>query len=159
MPISARRPFRQRCTMTLPAAPLRIHATCVALDGRGVLLRGPSAAGKSDLALRLIDGGAVLVADDQVLLDASNGVLYARSPENIAGLLEVRGVGIVPVPHAPQCAVALVVDLVAHDEIDRLPEPQSCTLAGVPLPLLALNPFEASAAAKLRLALRLPRRS
>jgi len=77
-----------------PQTMLRIHGTCVALSGLGVLLRGPSGSGKSDLALRLIDGGAKLVADDQVelALDAAGRVM-ARAPATLSGLLEVRGIG------------------------------------------------------------------
>ena len=72
----------------------QVHGTCIAIDGAGVLLRGPSGCGKSDLALRLIDGGAVLVADDRVSLEARAGDLVASAPDALAGLLEVRGVGI-----------------------------------------------------------------
>jgi HPr Serine kinase C-terminal domain len=74
---------------------LMVHGTVVAIDGGGVLLRGPSGRGKSDLALRLIDAGARLVADDQVLLQRSGMQVLARAPAVLAGLLEIRGVGIV----------------------------------------------------------------
>lgn len=130
-----------------------VHATCVAIDGWAVLLRGPPGAGKSDLALRLIDRGARLVADDQVALTAVGGRLVARPPAALAGRLEARGLGIVPVEHVAEAPVALVVDLVAPEAVDRLPEPASETLLGIGLPRIALAPFEASAAAKLRLVL------
>ncbi|HEY7607812.1 MAG TPA: RNase adapter RapZ [Alphaproteobacteria bacterium] len=132
---------------------LCLHATCVAIGGAGVLLRGPSGAGKSDLALRLIEAGAKLVADDQVLLAVENGRLVARAPASIAGQLEVRGVGIVPVATVAAAPVALVADLVAADAVERLPEPESDTIVGVALARLQLAPFEVSAPAKLRLAL------
>jgi serine kinase of HPr protein (carbohydrate metabolism regulator) len=139
----------------------RVHATCVALRARrgwrGVLLRGPSGSGKSDLALRLIDGGARLVADDQTELVPRAGRLIARAPGTIAGLIEVRGVGIVRLARdqlVTQVALALLVDLAAAPQIERLPEPSRESLLGHDLPLLALAPFEASAAAKLRLAFR-----
>ena len=141
-----------------------VHATCVALRAGprheadpgagallGVLLRGPSGAGKSDLALRLIDEGARLVADDQTALARRDGVLVARAPAAIAGRMEVRGVGIAALPRIDEVRLALVVDLVEAGALERLPEPASCKILGVELPLLRLDPFEASAAAKLRL--------
>jgi RNase adaptor protein for sRNA GlmZ degradation len=130
-----------------------MHATCVALAQGAVLLRGPSGAGKSDLALRLIEDGARLVADDQVLLAAENGRLMARAPAPIAGRIEVRGLGIVPVATAAEAPVLLLADLVAPEAVERLPEPASETILGIALPRVALAPFEASAPAKLRLAL------
>jgi len=132
---------------------MHIHATCVSVCGAGVLLRGPSGAGKSDLALRLIDGGAMLVADDRVELAAGTGQVLARAPAALAGLLEVRGVGILPMPHIEEAPVALVVDLVTPDRVARLPEPDHVMLCGMNLPRLELTPFEASAPAKIRLAL------
>ncbi|MHA1152616.1 MAG: RNase adapter RapZ [Alphaproteobacteria bacterium] len=143
-------------------SPKLLHATCVAFDGRdgplGVLLRGPPGAGKSDLALRLIDRGARLVADDQcevTIEDRAAGPrLIARAPAAIAGALEVRGLGIAEVPSLGQAPVALVVDLVARDEVERLPDTAVEEILGVELPLLALDPFEAAAPVKLDLALR-----
>lgn len=129
-----------------------IHASCVALDGTGLMLRGPSGAGKSDLALRLIDDGARLVADDQVCLERSGEQLIASPPPRIAGLLEVRGLGVVRLDHMPSCPVGLVVDLTAPHEVERLPEDPWTDLAGLRLPRVKLAPFEASAVAKLRLA-------
>jgi serine kinase of HPr protein (carbohydrate metabolism regulator) len=129
-----------------------IHATCVVVGGAGVLLRGPSGSGKSDLALRLIDGGAALVADDRVLLARENGRLVGRAPPAIAGLLEVRGLGLVPVTPVPAAEIDLVVDLRPCGAIERLPEPAWCAYLGVRLPLVALEPFHASATAKVRFA-------
>ena len=129
-----------------------IHATCVALAGTGVLLRGSPGNGKSDLALRLVDGGAVLVADDQVSLTARDGRLFAAPPQAIAGKIEVRGIGIVTVPHAAEAPVALAVDLVAPGAVERMPTPSHCSYLGIDLPLVALAPFEASTPAKVRLA-------
>jgi serine kinase of HPr protein (carbohydrate metabolism regulator) len=130
-----------------------VHGTTVALEGEGVLLRGPSGSGKSDLALRLIDGGARLIADDQTELTRVADGLLARSPASIAGRMEVRGVGILRVPTVPSALLRLVIDLVAPDRVERLPEPQFCDYLQCSLPLLALAPFEASAPAKIRLAL------
>jgi len=129
-----------------------VHATCVAIDGAAVLIRGAPGAGKSDLALRLIDGGAALVADDQVELEARGDELWARAPARLRGRLEVRGLGIVELPAVDAARVVLVVDLSAPDEVERLPETGYATLAGAALPRLRLAPFEASAPAKLRLA-------
>lgn len=138
-----------------------VHATCIALPARGrawqgVLLRGPSGSGKSDLALRLIEGGARLVADDQTALARRGRHVIATVPTTIAGLLEVRGVGIVKLGRGQllaQAPVALLVDLVPPKRIERIPEPAQERMLGLDLPVLALTPFEASAAGKLRLAL------
>jgi len=133
-----------------------VHATCVAIDGVGVLIRGPSGSGKSDLALRLIEGGAVLVADDQVAVEASGKALLARAPAALRGLLEVRGVGIVALASQDSAPVGLVVDLVPGGAVERLPAPAAAAaIAGVAIPCVALAAFEASAPAKVRLAVRL----
>jgi HPr kinase/phosphorylase len=134
---------------------IRVHATSVALGGEGILLRGPSGSGKSDLALRLIDEGARLVADDQTELERVGAGIEMRAPVTIAGRIEARGLGIVPVPSVAAAPLRLVVDLVAPAAVERLPEPEFCSLLGLSLPLLRLAPFAASATAKLRLALRL----
>jgi serine kinase of HPr protein (carbohydrate metabolism regulator) len=130
-----------------------IHASCVELDDGAVLLRGPSGAGKSDLALRLIDRGARLVADDRVDLTVHRGRLIARAPAAIAGLIEIRGIGLIQVSVVAEAVVALAVDLTPGAMPERMPEPSTLTLAGIDLPLIALDPFQASAAAKIRLAL------
>ena len=134
---------------------LLVHGTCVDLDGIGVLIIGPPGSGKSDLAIRLIDAGARLVADDYLWLENADGGLVAAVPESIAGLLEVRGLGIVKLSYRDTCAVRLCVDLVAPDEIDRLPAAgQSASYEGVEIRRLALEGFEASAVAKVKLAAR-----
>ena len=148
-----------------------VHATCVAVAchgeaGReeagqaeagpntGVLLFGPSGAGKSDLALRLIDRGARLVADDQTYLSLQDGKLWAQAPESLAGRMEVRGLGILRMPHEEKIEVTACFQLVEASAIERLPEKKSRSFLGVSLPSLDLFPFEASADAKLRLAVR-----
>jgi serine kinase of HPr protein (carbohydrate metabolism regulator) len=136
------------------AKSILIHATCVAVAGAGILLRGHSGAGKSDLALRLIDTGAQLVADDQVELIRHDDALVAKPPHALAGLLEVRGQGIVKLHYQPEASVCLVADLVAPDQVERLPEPATARLLDCDIPLIRLDPFSASAAAKLRLAVR-----
>ena len=131
-----------------------IHGTCVAVDGAGVLLCGPSGNGKSDLALRLIDGGALLVADDLTRLVRERGGLLAVAPERLAGRMEVRGLGIVALPHVRRAPLTLIVDLVAPEAIERLPEALTRSHLGLAVPLIRLDPFEASAPAKVRLAAR-----
>lgn len=132
----------------------QIHATCVELSGVGVLLLGPPGAGKSDLALRLIDDGARLVADDRTDLERVDDKLYASAPATIAGRIEIRGLGIRPVPAVARARVRLAVDLTRDRDIERMPEPATREILGIAVPLIALDPFTASAAAKLRLAAR-----
>ena len=131
-----------------------VHGTAVAIDGRAVLLRGPSGAGKSDLALRLIDAGARLVADDQTELVRVGERIMVRPPATIIGLIEVRGIGIFRLEPLLEAPLALVADLGSGDPVERLPEPRREPVLGLDLPVIGLAPFEASAAAKLRLALR-----
>lgn len=129
---------------------MQIHASCIELAGAGILLRGPSGSGKSDLALRLIDGGARLVADDRTDLAVEDGRLIASSPATIAGKLEIRGIGILAMPNVSRSRIGVAVDLVAASAVERLPAGQRCSYLGVELPLIAVAPFEASAPAKLR---------
>lgn len=128
-----------------------LHASCVAIDGRGVLLEGPSGSGKSDLALRLIDGGARLVADDQVEIAAREGRLLAGAPGALEGLIEARGQGLFRVEPAGTVPLALAVALAKPP--GRLPAPAVRTLLGIDLPAVTIDPFEASAPARLRLVL------
>lgn len=136
-----------------------VHGTCVALAGRAALLRGTPGAGKSDLALRFVSGfgeeGAGLVSDDQVRLQKAGGTLRAAAPEALAGRLEVRGIDIIEIAFVGSADLVLIVDLVAREEVPRLPfDPlPSETLLGVSLPVLALDPFAASAPLKLKIAL------
>lgn len=136
------------------AAPDTIHASCVALDGLGVLIIGPSGSGKSDLALRLIDRGAVLVSDDRCIVAADDtGGLTAAPPAALAGLIEVRGIGIVPVDCLARIALALVVTL--EGDPPRMPdETDTFALCGQALPRLRIDARAASAPLKVALALR-----
>jgi serine kinase of HPr protein (carbohydrate metabolism regulator) len=136
----------------------RIHGVCIDIGGTGVLIRGEPGSGKSDLALRLIDGGARLVADDQVEIRHNDGAAIAAPPVALAGYLEVRGVGIVAVDCIAEARLGLIVDLSDRDAIERMPEPRTEIVAGVTVPVIRLDPFAASAAAKLRLAVRALRR-
>lgn len=132
-----------------------VHATAVAIDGAAVLLRGPSAGGKSDLALRLIDRGGRLVSDDRTVLTLRDGCVEASAPPEIAGRMEIRGLGIVRVPACGAATIRLVVDLVPAGEVERMPRETSTALLGLPIPTMRLDPFEASADAKVRIALRM----
>jgi len=132
---------------------ITLHATCVAIRDRGVLILGPSGSGKSDLALRLIDRGAELVSDDGTIVEARNGRLIARAGPNIAGKIEARGVGILTLPYRLDVALALAVDLSAPPQ--RLPDEKlpAYGIEGVDLPCLALIPFENLSAFKVEQAL------
>ncbi|WP_417784139.1 HPr kinase/phosphorylase [Terasakiella pusilla] len=133
----------------------QIHATAIAIDEQGILLRGASGAGKSDLALRLIEQGAQLISDDRVDLTLKGNDVFADAPVPLQGLLEVRHLGILRLQNLGATPLKLVVDLTSPEELERMPEDQTVTLEGVELPLLRLNPFEASAPAKLSLGLAL----
>lgn len=133
---------------------IHLHATCVSISGTGVLIRGAPGSGKSDLALRLIDQGAELVSDDYCEVTAEHGRLMAASPETIAGKLEIRGFGIVKLPHIEKVAVGLIVDLCKPSDIPRLPDEKSTVVENVVVAWLQLDPFTASAAHKVRMAVR-----
>lgn len=132
-----------------------VHAGCIAAwtrEGwRGAIIEGPSGSGKSDLALRLLDEGFRLVADDRTRLWRSEGRLFGAAPETLAGLLEARGVGILGEPALAMAEVMLkVVCLPPGAAPDRLPDPEAEPVLGQPLPVLKLSALEASAPAKLR---------
>ena len=128
---------------------MRVHASCIAFEGMGVLLRGPPGAGKSDLALRAVEAGARLVADDLVALDLRDGRVWASPLPQAGGRLEVRGVGIVRLPALDGAPLVLLADLAAPE---RLPERDFEPVLGQPLRRIRLAPFEISAAIKLRIA-------
>jgi serine kinase of HPr protein (carbohydrate metabolism regulator) len=128
-----------------------IHASCVAIGGRGVLLAGRSGVGKSDLAARLIDRGAELVSDDYTELRCVGETLLARAPTTIAGKLELRGIGIIELEPAADVAICLYADLDSPPE--RLPEAATVRLAGLEIPRVALAALEPSAPLKLEYAL------
>lgn len=138
--------------MNLRLSSETMHASCVAIDGRAVLIAGPSGSGKSDLALRLIDRGFVLVSDDQTIVRKENGRLVASAPATIAGKLEIRGIGIVDMETVSDVPVALAVDLTS--EIQRLPDDsRERTVLGLRVPLISVDALTASAPSKVALAL------
>ncbi|MCY7281743.1 MAG: HPr kinase/phosphatase C-terminal domain-containing protein [Sphingomonas bacterium] len=129
-----------------------LHATTVALDGRAVILAGRSGSGKSDLALRLLDRGFVLVSDDQTMVRKLDGRLVASAPPTIKGKLEVRGIGIVEVEQVDDVPVCLYVEVAI--EVERLPEDsRERLLLGIAVPLVSLDALTASAPAKVAIAL------
>ncbi len=117
-----------------PAGEIR-HGTCVAVEGRGLLILGPSGAGKSALALRLLALGAALVADDRTALSVENGRLIARSPAALRGLIEARGLGILRAPSVEHAEIRLVADL-EQTEDQRLPPLRRITILGCALDLV-----------------------
>jgi HPr kinase/phosphorylase len=116
-------------------AALVLHASCVAVDGRGLLILGPSGSGKSALALQMMALGARLVADDRVEIASEGGRLIARCPAAIRGLIEARGVGILRADALAEAPLHLVADL-THAESARLPDAQSTVLLGQRLDLV-----------------------
>lgn len=128
-----------------------LNATCVSIDNKGVLIAGPAGAGKSDLALRLIDAGAQLVADDQTELRIEKKQLLASAPKTIKGLFEVRHVGLIRMPFTASALVALYVELaLMHEKLERLPENDPLYLLDHPVRRLKLPAFAASTPAKIR---------
>lgn len=130
-----------------------VHGTAVVIGGHGVLLRGPSGSGKSDLALRLIDRGAKLIGDDILHIEMSDGLPVLAFAPSIAGKMEVRGVGICTLDFVERAPLTLVVDLTT--DIDRMPPAdQRAEMGDFSVPLYKLDPFQDSSVLKVELALR-----
>lgn len=129
-----------------------LHASTVALDGRAVLISGPSGSGKSDLALRLLDRGFTLVSDDRTIVRKEGSRVVASAPETIKGKLEIRGVGIVEMATASDIPVAMVVELTS--DIQRLPDDsRERLILGTAIPLISIDAMTASAPSKVAVAL------
>ncbi len=141
--------------------PVTIHASALIYEGRGVLVRGATGAGKSRLVFDLVEDAsahghdAALIADDRVTIEAHHGRLVARTPATIAGKIEVRGIGIVDLAHEPAGVVALVVDI---EEVQppRMPEEDArfTVIAGVRLPAIRLWREDLRGVRRVRSALR-----
>ena len=113
-----------------------LHASCIAVEGRGLLILGPSGTGKSTLAIRLVALGASLVSDDRTLVTVTAGALAASCPNPaLNGLVEARGLGLLRAPFCESTPLALAIDL-GQPEPDRLPPRRVVTILGVPLPLV-----------------------
>jgi serine kinase of HPr protein (carbohydrate metabolism regulator) len=129
-----------------------LHASCVAMEGRAVLISGPSGAGKSDLALRLLDRGFTLVSDDRTIIRKEGNKLVASAPDTIKGKLEIRGIGIVSMESVTDVPIALVVELTG--EILRMPDDsRERLILGLPIPLINVDALTASAPSKVAVAL------
>ena len=138
--------------MNLRLSSETLHASTVALAGRAVVIAGPSGSGKSDLALRLLDRGFVLVSDDQTIMRRADTRILASAPPTIRGKLEVRGIGIVDVETVADVPVALFVELAS--DIERLPDDsRERRILDVAIPLISLDAMTASAPSKVAMAL------
>jgi serine kinase of HPr protein (carbohydrate metabolism regulator) len=135
-----------------------LHAGLIALRvagaWKGALIQGPSGVGKSDLALRALDAGFRLVADDRVVVFASGGGLFGRAPDILRGLIEVRGLGVVRQTALVVAPICLSVRCKPRtDAVERLPDPCSESFLGCDVPILELWPLEPTAPAKIRRAI------
>ena len=131
-----------------------LHATAVSLQEKGILLQGPPGAGKSTLALRLIDEGAVLISDDRTLLRQAGGEIILEAPSAIAGMLEIRGFGLARLPHV-RAPLVMAVDLrPVPEKGERLPDADFIDILGQPVRRFAVDPFAADACARIRFMLR-----
>ena len=125
----------------------QIHATAIEINGIAVLLQGAPGSGKSDLALRLIEEGAMLIADDRVDIIKIDGQVCASSPSSINGFMEVRGVGVLKMGSATNIPVGLLVQLVSGSAIERLPDPEYDQLLNHKIKVIKIEPFSVSASA------------
>lgn len=117
---------------------------------RGALIEGPSGVGKSDLTLRALEAGFRLVADDRTVVFVAGGRLYGKAPDTLAGLIEVRGLGVIANAALPFCEIAVVIRCVERpDAIERLPEPRFERIEGVSIPMFDLWPREPAAPLKI----------
>ena len=138
---------------------MKVHGTSVSIDGDGVLFRGPSGSGKSDLALRMINYGAQLVSDDQVCLTRRNDNIFMSSPPTIRNSMEVRGIGIVNTIAQKEAPLILVLNMSPNNAASRMPIWQLCTFLDIKVPAVEFAPFEISAHLKVKLAINLARKN
>ena len=130
----------------------KFHSTSVVIEDLGLLIRGQSGSGKSDLALRLIDSGATLISDDLTICKKIGDYLYLYPHSNTKGLLEVREIGIMTVPYVENIKLTLVVELV-EEEFERIPAMMSCNILGIKFPKIKLFGKSSSAVAKIKIKL------
>ena len=130
------------------------HSSCVVFNDHGILIHGSSGSGKSDLALRLIDEGAILVSDDYVEVEVADGKLIANTAPNIDGLIEVRGIGLMKTDFVNTAQIHLALELVERDEIERLPEQSFFEHEGISIPQYKFDAFSCSAVAKVKMILK-----
>ena len=128
------------------------HSTSVVVEDLGIMIIGKSGSGKSDLALRLIDSGAMLISDDLTICKKSGDFLYLNSHKETRGLLEVREIGIMTVPYIDNIKLALIVELTDID-LKRSPGEISCKILGIRVPKIKLLGRESSAVAKIKIKL------
>ena len=126
------------------------HGTAVLYHGFGILIRGPSGSGKSDLALRLIDDGADLIADDQVIIKSVGEILQLSSPDKISGLIEIRGVGVVRIKYVSGVPLGLILDINPRKKLKRMPITKKELIGNISIPVITINAFESSAVAKIK---------
>ena len=134
-------------------AVLTLHGTCVDVRGNGVLIQGKPGAGKSSLALQLIDRGAILISDDQTLLSLETEKLVAQSPSPLRGMMEVRGVGLCSFPFQQKAYLKLCVEICEKEELERLPDNLFVEYHCMRIPLLKLGKYEPLGAVKVELKL------
>ncbi len=130
------------------------HASCVEFNGKGIFIIGESGSGKSDLVLRLIDAGGILIGDDYVELDIKNGQIVAKPAPNIEGMIEVRGIGLVEMDFKDECVLNLVLELTDRKQIERLPDAEHFQYGDVRIPKYKFDPFALSAIPKIKLLLK-----
>ena len=130
----------------------KFHSTSVVIEDLGILIRGQSGSGKSDLALRLIDSGATLISDDLTICKKIGDYLYLYPHSNTKGLLEVREIGIMTVPYVENIKLTLVVELV-EEEFERIPGMMSCSILGMKFPKIKIFGKSSSAVAKIKIKL------
>ena len=130
----------------------KFHSTSVVIEDLGLMIRGQSGSGKSDLALRLIDSGATLISDDLTICKKIGDYLYLYPHSNTKGLLEVREIGIMTVPYVENIKLTLVVELV-EEKSERIPGMMSCSILGMKFPKIKIFGKSSSAVAKIKIKL------
>jgi HPr kinase/phosphorylase len=129
-----------------------VHGTAIALEDKGVLLIGPSGSGKSDLALRLIDSGATLISDDQIICERRNDEIFLFPHKKINGLIEVRGVGIIKVPYIENVKLKMIVQLI-NEQPERIPVKEEKNFLNLKIKFIKIIGKEASSTAKVKIKL------